>query len=1278
MYLSRLVIWISRIVAPVEDMNKLLSVGCLKLLFVGVIMCISPCCLFGQSAFEFIENKGQWNDDVKFRASLGHAYVEITNTGYRVRHGFDKSMNVPNFVEGNSSKETRPTFQHSMPNLVYQTYEVAFEGGSKEVQIKAVGASQTYYNYYIGNDPKRWGSKCIAFKEVWFYEIYPHVNVHFYQKNGEFKYDIIIDPKGNVDQVRLKYLYIDKVERYGKNELKIQTSPNYYLFENMPLVYEQMAEDYKRRIACAYNISSANIVSFNLNNKDVKNPIVIDPEFKFSTFSGSKVHNLAYCSSFDNVGNFLGGSIVFGSGFPKTGTNTDYNINNRDLPVGNGQTQQAPDAAFMKLSADGVNNIAATVFGSNGIDQPLSIKEAPDKTIIIVGKTDDAKSFPNPTNQPSLGNPGGYDLFVVKLNAATGELLASKVIGGSGDDVFVNTSDFDAGGKIFKSGTGIYGDVANLATAFDDSNRLIIVGPTLSTDFPVVGSPHQTSNPTGQIRHSGFLLKIKQDLTKTYYSGYLGGDNMTFPHDIEFNASDQRLYIVGSTLSSTLPAALNTNNGFIDGYVMKVKNNTDSYIIEESRFIGSPGNDKFDAVYNIDFDRTFFPYIVGSSTGTMPVDNVGFSQTGGSHFIQKYSKDFSTAVYSTTFGPSNEENLPAITISTFLVDHCENVYVAGWGGPAFIANSWKKGFAVNATKYDPLRSDFDATGDYYIMVLEKGAKKLLLGGFLGAVGPPPDNPMSSSLGDHFHYGENRFDDNGVLYQTVCVCGGGTKNVKDFPVSSAPIWSSGIGKNRDKPEGVVPSSSFCNAAYVKILFDYDGVKSQVSASSDNGRTFTQTIRGCVPLKVIIADQSLKGNKGKTFYWFFEQDSTSRQTTTDTIHHTFQKAGKSRVRLISENPDVCIVRDTSYININILEGEISMSFVPKLMDCSRVSLKYTFDNTTQSTIHSIAKTVFTWNFGDGSPPVTSIGAASVTHTYAKPGTYKAKLTYDSALFCRSNNIGDSFVRKVHTQGIVLTGHIPQNACKDAEVKLMNTAYGYDKISVDWGDGSPIDVPAVEGVDSMFTHVYTKTGSYVVTMRGLINACNESTTSTFPITIIDKPIVDFSISPIIPGTKNDIVPNVTAIFQNLSSNVATAVWHYGDGTTDMAFNGTHLFTKTGEYDVKLVATSIGGCADSMIKKIRAVFIPILDVASGFSPNGDNINDEIGVESFGVKEVKWKIYDREGVLIFESDDINKKWNGRDLNGELVPIDTYFYSVEALFKGDQKLSKSGEITLLK
>ncbi|MEQ8909784.1 MAG: PKD domain-containing protein [Vicingaceae bacterium] len=101
------------------------------------------------------------------------------------------------------------------------------------------------------------------------------------------------------------------------------------------------------------------------------------------------------------------------------------------------------------------------------------------------------------------------------------------------------------------------------------------------------------------------------------------------------------------------------------------------------------------------------------------------------------------------------------------------------------------------------------------------------------------------------------------------------------------------------------------------------------------------------------------------------------------------------------------------------------------------------------------------------------------------------------------------------------------------------------------------------------------------------------------------------------------------------------------------------------------------------KKVFIEIiekysLDVPQVFSPNGDDVNDVVYAKGWGLKElISFKIYNRFGEIVFESQDFDKGWDGT-YRGKDQNVETYVYTVEALTYGGKVLRKKGNLNLIR
>ena len=89
------------------------------------------------------------------------------------------------------------------------------------------------------------------------------------------------------------------------------------------------------------------------------------------------------------------------------------------------------------------------------------------------------------------------------------------------------------------------------------------------------------------------------------------------------------------------------------------------------------------------------------------------------------------------------------------------------------------------------------------------------------------------------------------------------------------------------------------------------------------------------------------------------------------------------------------------------------------------------------------------------------------------------------------------------------------------------------------------------------------------------------------------------------------------------------------------------------------------------------VVYIPNAFSPNGDGINDIFKVRAAALKNIHFEIYDRWGVKVYETNDINEGWDGT-YKGQQAPVDTYGYYFTADCLQGGKLSLKGNVTLVK
>lgn len=115
----------------------------------------------------------------------------------------------------------------------------------------------------------------------------------------------------------------------------------------------------------------------------------------------------------------------------------------------------------------------------------------------------------------------------------------------------------------------------------------------------------------------------------------------------------------------------------------------------------------------------------------------------------------------------------------------------------------------------------------------------------------------------------------------------------------------------------------------------------------------------------------------------------------------------------------------------------------------------------------------------------------------------------------------------------------------------------------------------------------------------------------------------------------------------------------------------------DYYVTYTSPDGCVDSdtitvVVTNLYSYFMP-----TGFSPNGDGMNDVIRVQGRGIDFITLKIYDRIGEKVFETSNIDDFWDGR-LHGMAMNSNVFVYMLEVTFCNGEVQKEQGNITLVK
>jgi hypothetical protein len=138
---------------------------------------------------------------------------------------------------------------------------------------------------------------------------------------------------------------------------------------------------------------------------------------------------------------------------------------------------------------------------------------------------------------------------------------------------------------------------------------------------------------------------------------------------------------------------------------------------------------------------------------------------------------------------------------------------------------------------------------------------------------------------------------------------------------------------------------------------------------------------------------------------------------------------------------------------------------------------------------------------------------------------------------------------------------------------------------------------------------------------------------------------------------------------------LWDFGDGTTSSQLNPEHFFSKGGTYQVSL--TVMDGARTKTVYHQVEVKTPgkFTNLPNIFTPNNDGSNDEFFVESQGLAELTVVVLNQKNEIVFESNVIDFRWDGRDRRtGMLVDKGVYYYMISAIDKDGNNLSKHNRL----
>lgn len=1226
--------------------------------------------------FGFVENKGQIvdqynkpNTSVLYKLSCKGLNVQLRQNCFS--YEVVKKQVLPN-TKIVDTKSLLNKFDSNNFEYNFHRIDISLVGSNPAPTIIADEPFEDYINYYITNTYEKGIVKVQHFKKITYQNIYPFIDVEFIfnqeKLDQPFKYNFIIHPGGNLNQIKLKYDGALKTSLTNNGNVLLKTNvglieervPYSYIYNELTATKTEQIVDLKFKIDAEENQEFTNVYGFEKINYDHRKTLVIDPT-PWATYFGSDQSEQGYDVVTDSMGNVL----IVG----RTTSTHGIATNGAFQTVFGSLTMPGSDAFILKMNANG-DRIWSTFFGGNGEELGQSISTNNQNEIVICGVTSSLNMFTTvgafkTTYSAGVSTPAASEMFLAKFNQA-GFIQWSTFFGGVGNET---------GGKV----------------KFDYAGNICFAGTTESYNLIASVGAFKTINSGGT--KDAFIAKFNT-YGNRLWSTFYGGDSYDTGNDISIDKWNN-IFLVGTTNSSSNIATTSVHKPTLglSGY--------DAFIVKFNEFgqrqFGSYfGGNNTEIGNSITVSDSGYLYIAGTTFSNLNLATVGAFQTVSSPSVSVLGDGFiakldSTCmlIWSTYYGDTSED-----VINEVVVNKKGNIYLIG------TTNS-RAGFASNTAHqrtsggaHDVLVANFENNGnriwgtfyggtgsDYGYGIWEDKEEYIY---FTGSTGSSNGIATSGAFNSVPDLGTNafvaKFSNNGALktiknnsfydYQFIF-----KNSMTDSFIGSTPtdgygdftykwissengrdsIYTDAIGVNN--LVNYLPGTLNKTTWYKRIV--YSGVTTDTSSAKavfvydtlSNNKIFAQ-LAVCNGAKAFVKGENVIGGFGVSYLWLI--------STTDSI------SGFSIATGLNRGTDYIFIPSANKVWLkrvaySLDKSDTSNTVSITVINAPHPKISYFINNTSQclSNNHFVFTDTSTVNSGIltrkwyTNDSIFETSNNVLNKNFLKAGLHILKLVIETDLGCK-DSLSDIFVVALHQTNVSF--NINQKMqCKQNEFLFSDNTVidssGHEVYFRYWhlGDGE---------IDSSNVSIIKKTyqpGNYTVKLfTKTYFGCIDSFEQSISVSSFDKPVVGF-----INTIQNQCLNNNSFSFIDTSISLESPIireWSFGDSTFSSDSINQKRYQNDGNFMVKLKVTNGKNCADSITKQIQVYQLPKPLIAINKSEQcllGNNfifketsaqnysVNWDLGDSSNSDSVIVNKIYNKAGkyeIKLFTTDSNNCK----------------------------------------
>lgn len=368
--------------------------------------------------------------------------------------------------------------------------------------------------------------------------------------------------------------------------------------------------------------------------------------------------------------------------------------------------------------------------------------------------------------------------------------------------------------------------------------------------------------------------------------------------------------------------------------------------------------------------------------------------------------------------------------------------------------------------------------------------------------------------------------------------------------------------------------------------------------------TNTDSGCSPLMVLFSNVSERAADSQ---WTFGDGTSSDETSPNHNYAVSSKTEEFNIQLVVRATNLCTDTATHTIRVS---PSFDLDF-----SLNELSVRIPYADIVATVTEGKGMDYYRWEMGDGQ---SYQNKEEVSHTFEDSGIYEVRV------FARNSD--NCEVSKHHKLEVLPPLPVPAfeaqpaSGCPPLQVQFVNRTKFADAYNWELGDGT-------KSTSLNPKKYYTEVGVYPVVLTATNNL--GSTTYSQTIYVEDEPTANFS-----SDIQNIVAPNQTIQFENHSTGAVKYEWIFGDGTTSLEKDPTHVYTKNGLFTVVLKASTEHNCVvEKRITNYIAVDISLaIDETPTRlkifpNPSTDFVQIERSVN--GMENVQVQLYSTSGMLL-------------------------------------------------